>query len=69
MAETMVAGVSQIQGPAWDLSDEYPAPDSSEIVADLGEPAAKGGGVARVVLCHPAPSASPRDLVREDREQ
>jgi oligoendopeptidase F len=35
MADTMIAGVPEVQGPAWDLSDEYPAPDSAEVAADL----------------------------------
>lgn len=35
MAETMVGGVRQVQGPAWDLSDEYPSPQSPEVAAEL----------------------------------
>ena len=34
MAETMVAD-PEVQGPAWDLSDEYSAPESPEVTADL----------------------------------
>ncbi len=34
MAETMAAD-PEVQGPAWDLSDEYSAPEGSEVTADL----------------------------------
>lgn len=42
---------SNLEGPAWDLSEEYPAPDSAEVQADI---AALGALLDQMALLNPA---------------